>query len=103
MFLGGAQCRRNALRKATVVIISGSALVEGNFDELLAETRGARRVILAGPTASPWPPPLFAAGIDVLGGIRVLDGARLLEIVSEGGSGYLLEGVAEKISFVSGR
>ncbi|MFB3917920.1 MAG: Rossmann-like domain-containing protein [Terriglobales bacterium] len=91
------------LAKATVLIISGSALVEGNIDELRSAARGARRIILAGPTASPWPPPFFAAGIDVLGGIRVRDGASLLEIVSEGGSGYLFEGAADKISVISAR
>ena len=60
----------------------------------------ARKIVLAGPTASPWPPPFFAHGIDVLGGIRVRGSERLLTLIGEDGSGYLFEDAAEKISIV---
>ncbi|MBI3989116.1 MAG: DUF364 domain-containing protein [candidate division NC10 bacterium] len=85
------------LSQASVVVITGSALVEGGIDTLLTTASSARKVVLAGPTASPWPPPFFERGVHVLGGIRVLDGPRMLQLVSEGGSGYFFETVAEKI------
>jgi uncharacterized protein len=88
------------LSQASVVLITGSALVEGGIDDLLQAARNARRVILAGPTASPWAPPFFECGVDVLGGIRVLDGARMLQVVAEGGSGYFFENGAEKVCIV---
>ncbi len=88
------------LRAATVVLITGSALVEGGIDLLLAAARGARRVVLAGPTTALWPVPFFDRGVHVLAGIRVLDGPRLLRIVGEGGSGYFFEGAAEKMALV---
>ncbi len=89
-----------ALKKASLVIMTGSTLVEGGTDDLLEAARGARRVVMAGPTASPWPPTFFAQGVDVLGGIRVTDGPKLLQIVSQGGSGYFFGQGAEKICFV---
>ncbi|NIM20435.1 MAG: hypothetical protein GTO51_09420, partial [Candidatus Latescibacteria bacterium] len=49
---------------------------------------------------SPWPPTFFARGVDVLGGIRVLDGPKLMEIVGQGGSGYFFGREAEKICVV---
>jgi uncharacterized protein len=83
---------------ATVVIISGSALVEGGIDDLLEASVKARVVALAGPTASPWPPPFFRRGVTLLGGIRVTDGPRIMTLVSEGGSGYSFDAAAaEKI------
>ena len=88
------------LRQSSMVICSGSALVEGDIDCLLEASSSARKIVLAGPTASPWPPPFFAHGIDVLGGIRVRDSERLLTLISEGGSGYLFEDAAEKVSIV---
>lgn len=88
------------LSRASVVVITGSALVEGGIDDLLAASRQARRVILAGPTASPWPPPFFAHGVHVLGGIRVHDGPKILQVVSEGGSGYFFGDGAEKVCVV---
>jgi uncharacterized protein (DUF4213/DUF364 family) len=90
----------DTLGQASVVIITGSALVEGEMDTLLDGASGARRVILAGPTASPWPPPFFERGVHVLGGIRVLDGPKILQIISEGGSGYFFDAVAEKVCAV---
>jgi uncharacterized protein (DUF4213/DUF364 family) len=91
-----------ALAGANVVIISGSALVEGDLDALLLSTTNARRVVLAGPTASPWPPTFFESGIDVLGGLRVLDAPKIMQIVAEGGSGYFFGDAAEKVCIVSG-
>lgn len=91
---------QDLIAQAGVVIITGSALVEGDLDPLLDAARGARQVVLAGPRASPWPPPFFARGVHVLGGIRVLDGHRMLQVVGEGGSGYFFGAAAEKVCVV---
>lgn len=90
----------DTLSNASVVIITGSALVEGEIDSLLNAASGARKTIMAGPTASPWPPTFFAHGVDVLAGIRVTDNSRLLAVVSEGGSGYFFDEAAEKVSIL---
>ncbi len=88
------------LPEADVAIITGSALVEGGLDQLLELCSGSREIVLTGPTASPWPSPFFARGVTVLGGIRVHDGAKLMRLVAEGGSGYFFGGPAEKIAVV---
>ncbi len=88
------------LSRASVVVITGSSLVEGGIESLLDAASEARRIVLAGPTASPWPPTFFSRGVHVLGGIRVLDGPRMLQIVSEGGSGYFFEREAEKVCMI---
>ncbi len=88
------------ISQASVVIMTGSSLVEGGIDTLLEAAGNARRVVLAGPTASPWPPTFFERGVDVLGGIRVLDGRLMLQVVSEGGSGYFFDRGAEKVCVV---
>jgi uncharacterized protein (DUF4213/DUF364 family) len=88
------------LPEADVAIITGSVLVEGGLDHLLEFCTGAREIILAGPTASPWPEPFFTRGITVVGGIRVLDSAKFMRLVAEGGSGYFFSGPAEKIAVV---
>ncbi len=89
-----------ALAAATVVLVTGSALVEGGVDDLLAACGRARRVVLAGPTTSLWPVPFFSRGVHVLAGIRVLDGPRLMRVVGEGGSGYFFQDAAEKVAVV---
>jgi uncharacterized protein len=84
----------DALVRASVAIISGSALVEGGIEEVLTATAAARIRIMAGPTTPLWPGPFFKRGVDVLGGIRVRNGKQVLEIVGQGGSGYFLFGEA---------
>jgi uncharacterized protein (DUF4213/DUF364 family) len=85
-----------ALKHASVAVLSGSALVEGGVEELLEASASARVRIIAGPTTPLWPQPFFKRGIAVLGGIKVLDGRDLLTIVGQGGSGYLFERAARK-------
>jgi uncharacterized protein len=87
----------NALKGASVVILSGSTLVEGGIDELLEFAKSARVRVMAGPTTPMWARPFFARGIDVLGGIQVLNGKDLLTVVSQGGSGYFFESAARKV------
>lgn len=90
------------ITQADVVIITGSALVEGGLDNMLTAAGHARAIVLAGPTASLWSPPFFGRGVHVLGGIRILDQRKLLQVVSEGGSGYFFEKEAEKVCLVRG-
>jgi uncharacterized protein (DUF4213/DUF364 family) len=91
---------REALAQASVVIISGSALVEGGIDDLLSASKAARVRVMAGPTTPLWPRPFFRRGVSVLGGIRVLNPTDLLMIVGQGGSGYLFEKAAEKVCVI---
>lgn len=88
------------IAQADVVLITGSALIEGDLETLLDAAADARTVALAGPTASPWPPTFFEHGVDVLAGIRIQDGVEMLQLVSEAGSGYFFDSAAEKVSVV---
>ena len=53
----------------------------------LAVLTGAE-ILLVGPTAGMLPDALFSRGITMLGGISVTKPDELLNIISEGGSGY---------------
>jgi uncharacterized protein (DUF4213/DUF364 family) len=88
------------ISRASVVILTGSALVEGGLDALLAAAGGAREVVIAGPTTPVWFSPFFARGVDVLGAIRVRDARKMMQIVAEGGSGAFFSAASEKISIV---
>jgi uncharacterized protein (DUF4213/DUF364 family) len=85
------------LPQADVVIMTGATLVEGGIDDFLPLVAGARCVVLAGPTASVWPPTFFARGVHILAGIRIHASALMLQLVSEGGAGRSFERAAEKI------
>jgi len=77
-------CEEN-VPKADVVIMTGGVLVNGAVDRLLELSRNAREVGLVGPTASMIPDPLFKHGVTVMGGIKVSNPERLLQVIAEGG------------------
>lgn len=79
---------------ADVLVTTGTALVNGTLDGLLALVRSGAQVAVVGPTAPLFPGPFFRRGVTVLGGTRVTDAGRLLDLLAEGGSGYHLFGDA---------
>jgi uncharacterized protein (DUF4213/DUF364 family) len=79
------------LPRADVVIITGSAIANGTMDRLLQLSRTARKVAIAGPSASIAPAPLFKNGADIVGGVIVTDADKVLRIVAEGGGALQLK------------
>lgn len=66
---------REVLSKATVVIITGSALVNGTFEELMGYSQHARLVIAYGASVSLIPDVLFEKGVDYIHSHRIIDPA----------------------------
>jgi len=73
------------LPRADIVIITGTALANGTIDRLLELSKDAREKGLAGPTASVFPDPLFKHGVTLIGGIKITDSEKIMQIISEGG------------------
>jgi uncharacterized protein (DUF4213/DUF364 family) len=71
--------------KADVAVITGSSLANGTLDRLLELAGNARTVALVGPTVSCVPDPLFKRGVDLAGGVRILDPDKAIQIIGEGG------------------
>ena len=86
------------LPSADVVLITGTTLVNGTLEHLLALCRPATRVVVVGPTVGLLPDALLRRGVDVLGGIRVTAPDAFLEVLAEGRSDYHFFGrSAEKV------
>jgi len=73
------------LPRASIAIITGTTLANGTIDRLLELSKNARDVVLVGPTASTLPDPLFKHGVTIIGGVRVIDSEKVIQVVSEGG------------------
>jgi uncharacterized protein (DUF4213/DUF364 family) len=68
-----------------VAIITSTALILGDLDHLLQAASPCREVAVIG-ASTPLVPDVFRwRGVTLLSGITVTDGARILQIVSEGG------------------
>lgn len=73
------------LPTADVVLITGTAIVNGTIDHLLELAKNAREVAIIGATAGILPEVLFDHGVTIVGGVKVVDVARMMQVVSEGG------------------
>ena len=89
---------RDILPNCDVLIITGVTLVNHTLEPILKWSKKAREIVLVGPTASLYPEALFQKGITTIGGIRINDADRVMEIIGQGGSGYdLFEKHADRI------
>jgi uncharacterized protein (DUF4213/DUF364 family) len=74
--------------KADLLVITGVTILNDTLPGLLAMAKPTAEILVTGPTASMLPDAFFARGVTMLGGIQVTRADELLDIISEGGSGY---------------
>lgn len=74
--------------EADLVIITGTTLINNTLEELLNYRKKGSQIIVTGPTASMIPESFFNRDVSILGGIIVTKPDEVLDIISEGGSGY---------------
>lgn len=86
------------LPEADVVIATGATLPNGTVDRIVELAGEAHEFGLVGPSANVIPDPLFDRGVTVIGGVRVLDPDRMIQIVAEGGGTPQLKAVTEFIT-----
>jgi uncharacterized protein len=94
---------KTILPASDIVVITGQTLVNGTIDELLKAIVSGTKVIVTGPSASILPDILFQNKVSILGAVRITKPDILLDIVSEGGTGFhLFEYCAQKICILKG-
>jgi len=91
----------NALEKSSVLIITGTAIVNHTIDPILSLITNGKRTAIIGPTASMIPDAFFERGLQVMAGVRILNPDLMIKILKQGGSAYhLLKECSEKIAFL---
>ena len=86
------------LPSADLVVITGVTILNDTLEGLLDDIKEGAEVLVTGPTAGMLPDAFFKRGVTMIGGILVTKPDELLDIISEGGSGYHFFGkYAERI------
>lgn len=62
-----------ALGACNKIICTAATLINDSIDEMLGFCANAEQLAMIGPSASFFPDPLFARGVDIVGGSRVVD------------------------------
>jgi hypothetical protein len=86
------------LPQGDVVVATGSSLANGTIDRILELYNNAREFALVGPSANVISNPLFDRGVTAIGGVKILDGDRMIQIIAEGGGIPQLKPVTEFIT-----
>ena len=73
------------LPECQLVVISATTLLNHTIDGLLDLCRAAREIAILGPSTPFLSEPFRKRGVTILSGIQVVDGPRVLRIVSEAG------------------
>ena len=90
--------------QADVLLITGTTLLNDTLDDIIAAAKPNTCKVVVGPTVGLVPDAYLRRGCDILGGIRVTDADRFLDVLAEGGSGYHFFGKsAQKIVLRSRR
>jgi uncharacterized protein len=73
------------LPQCQIAIISATTLLNHTIDRLLDACKAAREIVILGPS-TPFLPDVFNKhGVTILSGVQVIDGAKVLRVVSEAG------------------
>jgi len=86
-----AEAAEDILPQADVVGLTGTSFINHTVEKLLELSRG-RFVVMVGPT-SPLSPVLFDYGVDVIGGVKVVEPGKVIRYISEGAMFRQIEGV----------
>ena len=79
---------RECLASADLLIVTGTTLINNTLEDILEQKRDGAQAVLVGPTASMLPEAFFRRGVNAIGGVMVADPDKLLDTLSEAGSGY---------------
>lgn len=77
---------RAVLAECNVVVGTSTMLLNDTLDAMLAAAPQATRFAVIGPSAGLWPDALFARGVTLLGGTRVVDAAGFRDAMAAGES-----------------
>lgn len=72
------------LSRCNKILCTGTTILNNSLDEVLARVPSDAFVSVIGPTAGYFPDPLFARGVNVVGGRVVKDGEAFLQSIAEG-------------------
>ncbi len=73
---------------ADLLVITGVTILNDTLPELLKLRKPNAQIVVTGPTASMIPDAFFEQGVTTMGGILVTKPDEVLDVISEGGSGY---------------
>jgi uncharacterized protein (DUF4213/DUF364 family) len=86
------------ISRSHVVLMTATAIINGTIDHLLEFCTPCREVVILGPSTPMIPEAFYHSPVTILSGILVIDGAGVLDTVSQGGGTRRLRPYSKKVN-----
>ncbi|MFX1600666.1 MAG: Rossmann-like domain-containing protein [Promethearchaeota archaeon] len=84
-----------------ILVCTGTTLINNTLESILEKfKRKARKIILIGPTASMIPDILFDYGVDLVGGMKIINSEATIQVLQEGGGTKLFKKYGKKYNLM---
>jgi len=84
-----------------ILFCTGTSLINDTMERILELFRNkARKIILIGPSASMIPDVLFENGVDIVGGMEIVDSEATIRVLQEGGGTKLFKQYGKKYNLI---
>ncbi|MHA1985453.1 MAG: Rossmann-like domain-containing protein [Promethearchaeota archaeon] len=100
-FRKGIEQMMNKEFSTDILICTGTVLINNTIEKILGLFRDkARKIIIIGPSASIIPDILFENGVDIVGGMTIVDPEATLRVLQEGGGTKLFKQYGKKYNLI---
>ena len=87
--------------KVDILFCTGTSILNDTLEDIIsAFKKNANYIVIIGPTASFIPDILFDYGVDIVGGMKILDSEATLKILQEGGGTRIFKKYSRKYHFI---
>jgi len=84
-----------------ILFCTGTSLINNTLERILSVFRKqAKNIVLIGPTISFLPDILFDKGVDIVGGMSIIDSESTIKVLQEGGGTKFFKKYGRKYNFV---
>jgi len=84
-----------------ILFCTGTALINNTLEEVLSIfKKEASYIVLIGPTVSFLPDILFDKGVDIVGGMKIINSEATLKVLQEGGGTKIFKTYGEKYNLI---
>jgi len=84
-----------------ILFCTGTTLINNTLEKILSVFRKqAKNIVLIGPTISFLPDILFDKGVDIVGGMNIIDSESTIKVLQEGGGTRIFKRYGKKYNFI---
>jgi uncharacterized protein (DUF4213/DUF364 family) len=85
-----------------ILFCTGTTILNNTLEDILEKFRyRAGKIVVIGPTASMIPDLLFDNGVDIVGGMKIVDSSEVLKIIEEGGGTKAFKQYGKKYNLIN--